>query len=518
MPDNSENNKRLAKNTFFLYGRMLFVMLVALFTTRVILKALGVLDYGIYNVVAGFVSLFTVLNSSLTIGTNRFYNYALGKGDQNEVVQVYNASLRIQVILLIALIVVTEIVGIWYISNKMVIPADRLSAALIVFQCSVISLMFLVLQIPYSAYVIAHERMSFFAIVSMIDAVGKLGICFLVMSISFDKLILYGVLLISIAVLDFLMYFIYCKRKFPHLKITKLTDKNLFKSLLTLSGWSVLDPFSYIVRDQGSNITLNLFFGPIVNAAYGIAAQVSGAVTGFASSLSIAFRPQIIQSYSSGDYPRTKQLMLSMSKINYTLQILFAIPLIFELEYILSLWLGKDYPPFTLVFSKLVLMINCFNTLNEPISIVMLATGRLKKIKSISLVIICSVVPIGYLMFTLGLPPYAIYIAMFVLTIINQISCIMIMSGDFKAITPMEYFKTILIPCLFFTLLVLFVPFCISLTMQMSFVRLGLTFLVTSVSTLALSYLILLSDTERNLMKKMANAIITKFHINQYTL
>jgi O-antigen/teichoic acid export membrane protein len=513
MADNSQNNKRIVKNTFFLYVRMFFVMLLALYSTRVILQAIGVLDYGIYNVVAGFVSLFAVLNNSLTTGTSRFYNYALGKSDQNEVVQVYNASLRIQILLLIVLIVVTEFIGMWYINNKMNIPIDRLSAAIIVFQYSLISLVFLALQIPYSAAVMAYERMDYYAIVSIIVAIGKLGICFLVMYTSYDKLVLYGILLTSISAINYFLYFFYCKKKFPYLRIIKVKDKGLFKSLLTFSGWSVLDPFSYIVRDQGSNMTLNLFFGPIVNAAYGIAAQVSGAVTGFSSSLSIAFRPQIIQSYSGGDYKRTKQLMLSMSKINYALQILFAIPLIFELKYILSLWLGKDYPPFTLIFSILVLMINCFNTLNEPISIIMVATGRIKKIKSISLVIICSVVPIGYLMFTLGLPPYAIYIAMFVLTIINQISCVMIMTSEFKGIKPMEYFKAILIPCLFFTLLALLVPFCISLILQISFVRLVLTFLLTSISTLALSYLILLSDTERNLVKEMFNKTIHKFHI-----
>ena len=513
MADNLKNNKRIVKNTFFLSVRMFFVLLITLYTTRIILQALGVLDYGIYNVVAGFVTLFTVLNSSLTTGTSRFYNYALGKGDQNEFVLIYNSSLRIQIILLIVLIVVIEIVGMWYINNKMNIPRDRLSAAIIVFQYSVVSLVFLFLQIPYSAAIMAYERMEFYAIVSIIVAIGKLGISFFVMYTSYDKLVLYSILMTSISALNYLLYFFYCKKKFPYLRIIKVKDKGLFKSLLTFSGWSVLDPFSYAVRDQGSNMILNLFFGPIVNASYGIAAQVSGAVTGFTSSLSIAFRPQIIQSYSGGDYKRTKQLMLSMSKINYTIQILFAIPLMFELKYILSLWLGNEYPPFALVFSILVIMINSFNMLNEPVSIIMVATGKIKKIKSISLVIICSVVPIGYLMFTLGLPPYTIYIAMFVLTFINQISCVIIMSSEFKGIKPMEYLKAILIPCLIFTILALLVPFCISLILQISFLRLVLTFLLTSISTLALSYLILLSDTERNLVKEIYNITVNKFHI-----
>ena len=498
-------NKRLAKNTLLLYVRMIFVMLVALYTTRIILKALGVVDYGIYNVVAGFVSLFAVINNCLTTGTNRFYNYAIGKEDEDEINRVYNTSLRIQLIFLLLLIILTEVFGSWYIENRMVIPPDRLFAAKIIFHCAVFSLAMLMFQIPYSAAVMAYERMDFYALVSIFDAVGKLAIVYILMIISYDKLIIYGLLLSGISVINFCLYFFYCKKNFPSIRLKRHTDKKLFKSLLSFSGWSTLDPFSYIFRDQGSNLVLNSFFGPIVNAAYGIAAQISGAVTSFASNMSIAFRPQIIQSYSGGDYLRAKSLMLSMSRINYLLQLLVAIPLVFELEYILSLWLGESYPQYTIVFSTLVLMTNCFNTLNEPISIIMVATGHIKKIKTISMIIICMVVPVGYCLFRWGYPPYTIYVVMFLLTIINQISCVIIMSKEFKELQPGEYFKTILLPCAIFTAISLVIPYCVTTMMKSSFIRLLMTIVLTVPCTLATGYFVLFNYNEKQMIFNIYN-------------
>lgn len=513
MSENSINNKRLAKNTMLLYIRMIFVMVIALYTTRVVLRALGVVDYGIYNVVAGFVALFSVINKCLTTGTNRFYNYALGKKDENEIRDVFNASLRIQVALLVILVVGAEIIGNWYIDTKMVIPSERLFAAKFVFQCSLASLAFLMIQIPYSAAVMAYERMDFFAVVSIIDAAAKLAIAFLITNITYDKLIVFGLLMMSISILNFVLYFVYSKKNFHTLKFTKTTNQKIRKSLLSFSGWSILDPFSYIVRDQGSNMTLNLFFGPIVNAAYGIAAQVSGAITSFASNLSIAFRPQMIQSYSSGDYDRTKKLMLSMSKINYMLQLLIAIPLVFELDYVLGLWLGMDYPAFTKIFAIWVIVINCFNTLNEPVSIIMVATGKIKKIKTVSMFIICSVVPIGYFLFYIGFPPYSIYISMFVITVVNQIVCVFIMSEEFKKIHVQEYFVRVLLPCLFMTFFSVIVPLVIINMIDSSWIRLILTSMLSVFSTLVCGYFILLNHDERIMIHKIRNNILIKLHI-----
>ncbi len=513
MSEFSVDSKRLARNTILLYGRMIFVMLISFYTTRVVLEVLGVSDYGVYSVVAGFVALFSVLNNCLTTGTNRFYNFALGKNDQEELTKVYNASFRIQIVLITVLVVLVESVGILYINNKMVIPADRITAANILFQFSIVSLTCVALQIPYSSAVLAHERMDFYAIVSIIDALCKLGIALLLPSAGGDKLIVYGSLMTVISVLNFFMYFIYSKKNFPALKLSKFKDKKLFKSLLSFSGWSTLDPLSYIVRDQGSNMTLNLFFGTIVNAAYGISQTVSSAVTSFASNLSVAFRPQIIQSYSSGNYERTKKLMFSMSKINFFLQVLIAIPLIFEINTLLKIWLKDSVPDYAVIFAPLVLVINCFNVLNEPVSIVMVSTGKIKLVKTVSLFIITMVVPIGYLLFSIGSPPYYIYIAMLGLTIINQLSCVTIMTRKFPYICMGEYLRKIASPCIAFALCSLIIPFLLTYYIPPSLWRIPVVFVLSGFSTFISAYYICFDKDEKDIIISIIRKLFRKYSL-----
>ena len=504
----SSSNKRLAKNTIFLYVRMVFVMLISFYTTRVILDALGVTDYGVYNVVAGFVSLFAVLNNCLTTGTNRFYNFALGKQDEKEMSNVYNASLRIQFIIIVVLLLLLETIGLWYIQNKMVIPPDRVYAANYVFQFSVISVFFVVLQVPYSSAVLAFERMDYFAIVSVLDAILKLGLALLISNSEGDRLIIYGFLMMLISVMNFCMYFVYCRLKFPVLKLKNKVDYRIFKPLLSFSGWSTLDPLSYIGRDQGSNMVLNFFFGPVVNAAYGISRTISGAVTSFASNLSVAFRPQMIQSYSSGNYERTKKLMYSMSKTNYFLQIIVAIPIIFEIEAILNIWLKDSIPSYTIIFAAIVMVVNCINVLNEPVSIVMVATGKIKLIKSVSLLLIISVVPIGYLLFMLGLPPYYIYVAMLFTTVINQISCVFIMSKKFPYISVTDYFEKIIFPSIILTGIAVILPFLITHILNPSIIRIIVVCITSTIVTFVAAYYLYFDSSERSIIDSIISRII----------
>ena len=503
------------RNTAFLYVRMLLVMFLAFYTTRIVLAVLGVEDYGIYNIVGGFVSMFAVLNSCLTTGTNRFYNVALGKKDFVELSHVYKSSILIQLIIIAIIILFAETIGLWYINNKMVIPESRLMVANWLFQFSVISLLLLVLQTPYSAAVMAYERMDYYAVASIIDAFLKLGIVFVLQWLDYDHLLLYGFLMMAVSFIRFLLYYIYCKVKFPELILTRGIDGVIFKKLLAFSGWSTLDPFSYIVRDQGSNVILNLFFGPIVNAAYGIAAQISGAVSSFASNLSVAFRPQIIQAYSSGDFMRAKKLMLSMTKINFILQSIFAIPLIFEISLILRIWLGPNYPEFTEIFAILVITINTINTLNEPVSIIMVASGNIKKIKTISMLIICSIIPIGYLLFIAGMPPYTIYLVMLLLTIFNQISCVNIMSKEFMEIRRLEYLMKVAIPCMLYCILSLVVPFIIVTLLPSTIFRLVALFIAVIVSSGFLAYKVCLDDTERPMLLNIINNLCVKLRIKK---
>ena len=483
-----------------MFIRMFIVMAVTLFTTRIVLKTLGVEDYGIYNVVAGFVTLFTIINNCLTTGTNRYYNIAIGQHDDHLVRRVYNSSIRIQAFFLVLLLMTIEIAGTWYINNKLVVPLERLPVTNVLFQCSIISLSFVVLSIPYSAAILAYEKLDFYALVSVIDAFAKLGIILIVSHLPYDKLYSYGILMVTISIGDFLFYFTYCIFKFPALKIQRNTDEKLTKSLLSFSALSIIDPFSYIVKDQGSNLLLNSFHGPVLNAAYGIASQVSGAVSSFASNLSVAFRPQLMQAYACGQHERAKVLIKSMSKVNFILQAFVALPLICEMEYILSLWLG-NYPKYTPVFARLIILVSWFNSLNEPISIIMLAMGKIKKIKTVSMFIICSIIPIGYLLLLLDFPAYSIYIAMFFITIFNQIVSVNIMSNSFVLLSQKEYHTKIFIPLFTFTIIAFIPPLLIHFNCFWGIIRLIAILFVSFISTLFFSFFIVFNRRERVVIK-----------------
>ena len=293
-------------------------------------------------------------------------------------------------------------------------------------------------------------------------------------------------------------------------------DKSIFKSLLSFSGWSTLDPLSYIVRDQGSNMVLNLFWGPVVNAAYGISRTISGAVTTFASNLSVAFRPQIIQSYSLGNYERTRTLMFSMSKINFFLQVIVAIPLIFEMDAILNLWLKDSVPEYSVVFASLVMIINCINVLNEPVSIIMVSTGKIKLVKSVSLLIITSVVPIGYLLFKLGFPPYYIYTAMLFITIINQVSCVIIMTHKFPYIKVADYLQEIVYPSFFLMVLSIFAPIVLTHVLSPSIFRVIIVFLTSCITTFIIAYYLFFNKNEKNIIDSIVAKVFNFRRKNQY--
>lgn len=515
MPSVSSNNKRIARNTVFLYIRMAVVMIITLYTTRVVLHVLGVVDYGIYNVVCGFVSMFNVFNTCLNTGTNRFYNIAIGRNEPGGVKRVYNAALAIQIILALIIVVLIESVGLWYVNNKMVIPSDRLPIANWIFQFAVFSLVMLVMQTPYSAALLSYEKMDYYAIVSIVDVLLKLGFVIVLQYVSVDKLLFYGVLMTFVSIVNFLMYFLYCRKCFDEIRIQMPIDKKLFKELYSFTAWSLLDPITMTAKGQGSNMVLNYYFGPIVNAAYGIANQISGAIDAFTSNVYVAFRPQIIQSYSSGDYNRTKKLMYSMSKINYMLHLMLILPVALELKYILNLWLGGDYPEYTASFAFLVMVIATLNCLHAPISTVMVATGNIKKIKSVSLFIICSVIPISIVCFMMGLPPVVLFITLLCLTIINIAASAVIMCQTFDAIKLSDYVASVIIPCLLYSVLVVVIPLIVWFILPISFVRLILLCVVSLISAVFVGYGIVLNNDEKNLVKTIIDGLICKLVRNK---
>ena len=513
MSNNSSNNKRIAKNTLFLYIRMIVVMLVSLYTTRVVLRVLGNEDYGIYNVVCGFVFMFGILNTSLTTGTNRFYNFALGQKDYEGVTKVFNSSIRIQLIVIGALLFLVETIGLWYLNAKMVIPPERLRVANVIFQFSVISLILLILQIPYSAAVMAHEKMGYYAFVSILDVFLKLGFVIALQYIDGDKLLIYSFLILVTSVVNFALYFIYCKKKFVYIHFQRGYDKALFKDLFSFSAWSLLDPITRTTQGQGSNLVLNAFFGPIVNAAYGVAHQVSVAVDNFTQNIAIAFRPQVIQAFSSKEFTRVKNLMFSMSKVNYILHAMLAIPLILEIKFILSIWLGDNYPDFTVPFTSLILIARTIDCLHAPISLVMVASGKIKRIKIASAIVLCSIIPLSIVFFEFDFSPVAIFMLMIILAVLNMVVSTIIMCKEIDFMHVKEYLRNVILPCSIFTILTLTIPVVVYLLMEPSFLR----FIVITVSTagaaLAMAYFVALNKNERTLAVNMASTVIRRmFH------
>lgn len=507
----SDSNKRIARNTLFLYIRMGVVMIIALYTTRVVLRVLGNEDYGVYNVVCGFVAMFGIFNTCFSTSINRFYNFEIGKKTENGVRTVYNSAVIIQIILAVSIVLLVELVGGWYIGNKMVLPAERLTTAKWIFHFSMISMFLTIIQAPYSAAVMAYEKMDYFALVSIIDALLKLGFVIMLQFVGDDKLLIYGILMCIISIVNFLLYFVYCRLKFSEIRLHKGTDKKMIKSMLSFAGWSALDPAAYMARDQGTNMVLNAFFGPVVNAAQGIAYQIAAAVESFGGSFSTSFRPQIIQSYSEGQYSRTKNLMFSMSKISYMLHVMLVVPIIIEINYVLKLWLGEGYPSYSASFACLILCVKSIGALNTPISNVVSATGNIRKIKVFSAIVIASVVPIAIVLFKLGTSPIYVYIALIFLTIINQIGCVIILHQVFPYIKPRDYLTNLIFPLLIHTVIIIILPLLVWFVFPPSFGRLILVCLLSSVGTALIGYFIVLNNAEKSMMQDFYKSLLNKF-------
>lgn len=502
----SNKNVTLAKNTVFLSIRMVFVMFISLYTSRVFLHALGVEDFGINNVVCGFVAMFSFLNTSLANGIQRFYNSEMSMSGEDGVKLVYNSALLIQGTIAILVVILLETIGIWYIDNKMVIPTERLATAMWIYQFSVISSALVIMQTPYSAAVMAYEKMNYYAIVGIVDVLLKLVLALVIPYVSGDHLLFYGAMMLGITLLSFIMYVGYAKIKFIALKLKWNVQQDLLKHMIAFSGWNFFGTFACMIREQGLNMVLNLFFGPVVNAARGIAYQVSSALQGFVSNVSVAAKPQMVSSFAEGNADRTMRLMYSMSKLSFFILYIMAVPVCLEIDYILHLWLGDVVPEHTANFVVLVILTNFMNNLNAPLSNVVYATGKMRNYEVTFSVINILIIPTAYSALMLGCPPEAAFISYFVMTVFVQIGCLYVL----KKITPislLEYFIKLCCPLLVFSVVALPVPYLIWYVMPVGFLRLFLVSAMTFVVALFLFYWIVLNKKEKSIVAKSFNKI-----------
>lgn len=408
MQTHAEKNKRIAKNTLLLYGRLMVTMIVSLYTSRVVLATLGVDDFGIYNVVGGVVAMFAVLNGAMASATQRFLAFHLGRGDDIQLRKTFNATLVIHLGIALLIVLLAETLGYWFLEHQLVIPDERMAAARWVFHAAVVSFAITVIQVPFTAVIIAHEHMSTYAYVSVLDVVLKLLIVLLLVRLPFDALIAYAVLLCLVAFLVLLVYVTYVRRHFRESAFERVTDKALYKTLLSYSGWNLFGGMASVVTGQGINILLNLFFGPALNAARGVAFQVHSAVNGFVINFQLAINPQIMKSYAVEEYHYMHQLIFRGSKYSFFLLFILVWPLLLETSWVLDLWL-KDVPDYAVLFTQLVLINALIDSLSGSLMTAAQATGRIRKYQTLVGSLLIANLPLSYLFLTLGAAPQAVF-------------------------------------------------------------------------------------------------------------
>lgn len=504
------NNKRIARNTLFLYVRLILVMVVSLYTVRIVLNALGVVDYGIYNVVGGFVSMFGFLNTSMANGIQRFYNYEMGSNGEASISNVYKTAVAIQLCLVVLIIVVAELFGVWYLNNVMVIPAERISSANWVFQFSMLSLIMTIAQVPYSAAILAYEKMDYYAIVSVIDVLLKLAIAIGLMYYGSDKLFLYGLLLLLIQVLNFFLYYIYCHQKFRYISFKCAEIKrNMFKNMLTFSGWNTLGSFAFMLKSQGVNILINSFFGAAINAANGIATQISFAIQSFSLSVVVAFKPQLTQAYASQNYNRARNMMFSMTKVSFLLLYTLSVPILLEIDYILHLWLGDVIPDYTIPFSRLILVVMLVSCFGTPLVQMAQAVGQMKRYQITTSVIICMILPLSWVALHYGADVLSVYWVTLGVVIINQAMCMRVLHSLFEY-SYKAYCTGIILPCVVYAVILPIIPYLLMYVMDSSIYRLLVICVTTLLFSLLTSYILVLSTEEKQMFKQLLAKYINK--------
>lgn len=399
--DNSQNSKRLAKNTIFLYLRMFVSMVISLFTSRIILENLGISNYGIYNVIGGLIGMFGLLTATLNVAISRFLTFELGTGNTEKISRVFSSSITIQLIMSLLLLILAETGGLWYVNNVMVIPPDRLVAANFCYQFSIISCILGLIIVPYNASIIAHERMKVFAYMGIFSSLFALLIAYLISISPIDRLIFYGFLLMLSTTITFTVYVCYCKKHFNEARFRFSIDKEMLKSMFGFAGWNYIGAGSAILRDYGGNLLINFYFGPAINAARGLSNSVNTAITQFSNNFTVALNPQIIKSYASGDHEYMFKLIYKGAKMSVFLMLFVAAPVLLNTQFVLSLWL-KEVPAQTALFTQLILVYTMIEMISGPLITSMLATGDIKKYQIVVGGINCLGFPLSWLLLHLG--------------------------------------------------------------------------------------------------------------------
>lgn len=502
----SDKTHRIAKNTIILYIRMIVMIFIGLFTSRVILNTLGVENYGIYNVVGGIVAMFGIITSSLSSSISRFITIELGTNNIERLKKIFSTSVTVQLIISIIIVILIEIVGLWFLYNKINIPAGRLNEAAFVMHCSIITFAISLNTMPYNASIIAHEKMGIFSYITLLDAILKLSVVYLLYISPFDKLETYAVLLLLVSVIIQLIQFIYCRRQFQECRFSWLLDKQLLKEMSSFSGWSFAGNASYIINTQGINLLINIFFGVTINAARGIATQVDTMIQGFVNNFTTAMNPQIMKSYAAKDLKYMHQLVISGSKFAYFLMLFFAIPICLETKIILTLWL-KQVPEYSIPFVRLALLTSMMTALGSTLTTSQSATGYIKYSAIVTSFLTFLDFPLTYVAFKLGCSPTSCYIIHFMIYSILQFVKIFLVKNYIK-LSVQLYLKEVFFKAFCVSIAAFIFPYVIYSTLSTSLLRLLLVTITSIISSLFTIYLLGTTDREKDMI---TNIIKKKF-------
>lgn len=501
-----QNNKRIAKNTLLLYFRMFFSMAISLYTSRIVLNALGFEDYGIYNVVGGVVAMFSFLNASMSGAASRFLTFQLGKGDYDALKKNFGVAKTIHLFIAILVILLAETIGLYFLNYKLVIPESRIYAANIVFQCCILSTFFTITQVPYTACIMSHEKMTVYAVLEIVNTGLKLVAVFLLV-LGSDKLVLWGVLTAGITIFISMFYRIYCWLNHLESRSKFSVETNIMKSMLNFSGWDLYGNLSVMAQRQGVNMLLNLFFGPIMNAAVGIATNVQSSVMALSSNLVVAMRPQIVKRYACGEIESMLKLLDGVSKLAFLLISVLTIPLIVEIDYVLSLWLGK-VPKHASQICVYVLLFNIFANQSTILVSVIHATGKIFRLSFVNGTLYLLVIPVSYVSFKFG----GGYWTSFLFNVIAVFLGVLYSAWTIQLYIPSFSFKAFLVKNIvsYIVIFVMVLSLCLGVhqVLDQGLIRLVVNTLMSSCLLSVIFFRFMLSrNMQQDIMKKIKGKI-----------
>lgn len=506
--------KRIAINTLMLYFRMVLIMGVALYTSRIVLKVLGAADYGLYNVVGGVVSMFSFLNGSLSSGTSRFITYDIGTGNEKRLRETFNVAFISHLILAAIILLLTETIGIWFVNNKLVFDSSRRLAVNIVYQFSVLTLMLQLTQVPFTADIIAHEKMNIYAYVSIVEVLLKLGMTFLLrLNKSIDNLILYSAILFFIQLMILGSYRLYCRKHFKESKFLLCKEKCRYKEIFSFSGWDIIGSLCVLTQGQGINILLNLFFGPVVNAARAITYQLEGAFSQLTSNFMTAVNPQIVKSFAVKKYDEMIDLIKDASKYGFFLLAVFLIPVLYKIDYVLHLWLN-EVPEQTGIFARIILTMLMIRVIARPIINGTHATGHIKRLNLIAGFAGLLPLPITYILFKLNFPAVCAFITLFCCGIIANTLETIIFKLEMEEFNIRQYFVAVYVRCFIIGSVVFGIDYFIAKYIDGNFF---VFILYYGISVFINAMVIFVLGLNKNNQRKLITFVKGKIHANKNT-